>query len=215
MTLRYCSATSTTAVMLTHTQALRALYLQRQGTQITPADVQRLLHGVHGIAMAGILYATQVKTAAAHRHVTIHKVTAANIQLANNLLAFTNVYEQAVKRSSLALGDNKGLVETFAPQDNYFEHTPCYSIVKHRQQRKYYLYAIFNRASSIYLDENGRQLSVQDVAQYLTPSAAERLLAPSSEVKNVTHGITHDVQVRTVQLEKIVRLRAAGAELHV
>lgn len=201
--------------MLTHTQALQALYLQRQGKQVTPADVQRLLHGVHGIAMAGILYATQVKTAAAHRLQVIHKVTAANIQLANNLLAFTNVYERAVRRSSLALGNAQNLVAAFAPQDNYFEHTPCYSIVRHRQQQKYYLYAIFNHASSIYLDENGKQLSVQDVAQYLTPSAAERLLTPSSEVKNVAHGITHDVQVRTVQLEKIVRLRAAGAELHV
>ena len=58
-------------------------------------------------------------------------------------------------------------------------------------------------------------MSTAEVAQYLTPSAAERLLTPGGEVKNVTHGITHDVQVRTVQLEKIVRLRAAGAELHV
>lgn len=200
--------------MLTFQQAQHALNLQLQGTRITPADVNLLLHGVHGMTMASALYVTQVKTAAAYRDLRIHKVTQASIQLANNLLAFTNVYAQAVKRSSLALGNSASLVAAFAPQDNYFEHTPCYSVVKHKQQQKYYLFAIFNRASSIYLFE-GRQLSVQEVAGYMTPSAADKLLKPTDEVENVAYGITHNVHVRTVQLDKIVRLRAAGAELHV
>lgn len=196
--------------MITFAQAIQILQMQNAGHRLTPYDVQNLLSGVRGVTFAGISYATQVKTAAVHRDKIIHKVTQANVQIANNLLSFTSVYANAVRKSAQTFAANlQSNIDEFVPQNNYFEHTPCYSVVRHRQQNKYYLYAIFNSASSRYIN-NGVELSKQEVAEYMTPSAADKLLNGTRVVENVTHDILHTVQVRTIQLEKIVSIRAMG-----
>lgn len=196
--------------MITYAQAIQILQMQNAGKKLTPQDVQNLLAGVHGVTFASIMYATQVKTAALYKDKIIHKVSVGNVQIANNLLSFTSVYANAVRRTAQGIAANlQSNIDNFVPQDNYFEHTPCYSVVRHRQQNKYYLYAIFNNASSRYIS-NGVELSKQEVAEYMTPSAADKLLNGTREVHNVTHDILHTVQVRTIQLEKIVSIKAMG-----
>lgn len=188
--------------------AQQAIQLQRNGTAITPADVSAMLATVRGTTFATITQVTKVATAAAHRAVTINKVTEASVQLFNNINEFTSVYANAVKRSAAKIADNDAaLVEQFQAQSNYFEHTDCYSVVKHKTKDAYYLYAIYNKATSVYVMD-GRELSKAEVAEYLTPSAARELLAPYDHNLNVTHDVLHDVTVRTVALSNIVSIVA-------
>ena len=192
-----------------HTLALQAIQLHNSANVITPANVSALLATVRGTTLANIVQVTDVKLAAAHQLVSIKKVTEANVQLFNNLNEFTSVYANAVKRSASKLADNDAAaVEAFTAQSNYFEHTDCYSVVKHKTKEAYYLYAIYNNAKSVYVC-NGKQMTTAEVAEYMTPSAAKDLLNPYDATLNVTHDVLHNVTVRTVALCNIVSIAAA------
>ena len=190
------------------TEALQAIALHNSGTRITPQHVSNLLAQVRGTTFAKITQVTKVALAAAHKAKVINKVTEASVQLFNNLNEFTSVYANAVKRSASKIADNStAAIEAFEAQSNYFEHTDCYSVVKHKTQDKYYLYAIYNTAQSVYVCD-GIELSKAEVAQYMTPSGAKGLLEPSATVLNVGAGVEHSVTVRTVGLENIVSIIA-------
>lgn len=166
----------------------------------TAQQIQSLL-AQRSVTFAQLDYTTQVKTAAAHKAVTIKKHTSANVQLFANIKAATNVYANAVKRSAG--------VEDFTTSATYYAHNPnCYSLVTHNTSGKEYLYCIYNNATSTYTID-GQAATKQQVAEYLTPSAAKQLLEPSATVHNVTNNVTHDVVVRTIALENINSVRAA------
>ncbi len=191
-----------------HTLALQAIQLQQNGTRITPADISTLLATVKGVTFASITQVTKVATAAKHKALTINKVTEASVQLFNNLSEFTSVYANAVKRSAAKIGDNDPtLVEGFKAQENWFEHTDCYSVVKHKTKDAFYLYAIYNKAESLY-SMDGVELSKAEVAEYLTPAAARDLLEPFDATLNVTHDVLHNVIVRVTALDNVVSIVA-------
>lgn len=188
--------------------ALQALALHNTAQAIVPAQIEALLAAVRGTTFANIVQVTPAALAAKHKHVTISKVTEASVQLFNNLNEYTSVYANAVKRSALKIADNdKEAVEDFVPQAAWFEHTQCYSIVKHKTKEQYYLYAIYNNAESVYIMD-GRELSKHEVAQYMTPAAARDLLQPYDAVLNVKHDILHNVTLRAVALCNIVSIVA-------
>ena len=174
--------------------------------------IQNLLQNV-SVTFAQVQYATQVKTAAAHKAVKIVKRTEANVQLFSNIKAATSVFANAVKRSaSQVAGNDAANVEAFQAQSNYFEHTACYSIVQHKTQNKLYLYCIYNNAKSEY-EIDGVPATKQQVAQYLTPSAAQQLLSPSTTTHNKTYNVEHEVVVRTIALENITSIHAAKQQV--
>lgn len=181
--------------MLNLQQAQQALQAR---TAITAEQVEALL-GLKSVTFAGITYVTDVATAAAHKAKSIKKVTKANVQLFSNIKAATQVFANAVKRSA-------GVAD-FQQQDNYYQHLACYSLVEHKTNGKLYLYAIFNSADSLYFIDN-KLASKPQVAQYLTPSAASKLLNPSDVVYNKANDVEHDVQVRTIALANIVSITA-------
>ena len=188
-------------------EAFAAIQAQQNNTYISQADVSRLLDNVRGTTFATIAYVTKVATAAAHKAVDIKKVTIANVQLFNNLSEYTNVYENAVKRSATKLGEDATAVAAFESAGNWFEHTDCYSIVKHKTKEAYYLWAIYNRAESLYVIGNN-VVSKEEVAQFLTPASARDLLADDSITYNVGHDVQHSVIVRVVGLQNIVSIIA-------
>ena len=192
--------------MLTLQQALLAQQKHAANSVLTPADIEDILRGV-SVTFAQIEYVTKVTTAAKHKAELIQKVTSANVTLCSNIKAHTDLYARMVRKSAARLNNNDTAVDNFTAQSNYFDHTACFSVVKHKVHEKFYLYAVFNKASSIYL-HNGKQVSREYVAQYLTPAAAEKLLYDDGIVNNITHGIQHTVQVRTIGLENIVSIRA-------
>lgn len=203
--------------MLDIITAKAALTDRANNTVITPQQVEQLLQNVKGTTLASIMQVTNVASVAAiHKHNTVQKVTQASIQLFNNVTDFKNVYTAAVKRSAGAIADNDmAKVADFKQQDNYFNHTACFSLVQHKTQpSKFYLYAIYNTADSIYFINNARA-SKQDVAMLLQPAAAKKLLEGTNIVHNKTNDLLHDVQVRTIALDSIVQLRAMKQQLTV
>lgn len=193
---------------LTLQQAQQALQQHANANAISAQQVQQLLQNVHGTTFANIVYVTDVATAALHKHNAIKKVTVANVQLFNNLQAFTNAYANAVKRTAMQIASNDAqAVEGFTAQQNYFTHTPCYSVVQHSTNAREYLFAIYNNATSVYFI-NAQPATKQQVAAMLTKSAAAKLLEGTNTTHNKTHNITHSVQVRTIALQNIVSISA-------
>jgi len=202
--------------MLNLQAAQTALQQRANNNSITPQQVEQLLQNVHGVTLASILQVTKVATAAAHKATNVQKVTKASIQLFNNVQDFKNVYAAAVKRTAGSIADNNAAnVNAFVQQDNYFQHTATFSLVQHKTDAsKYYLYAIYNTADSLYFID-GVNATKQQVAALLTPSAARDLLAGSNVVHNKTNDVLHTVQVRTIALDSIVELNAVKQSLTV
>lgn len=192
--------------MLDLATAQAALASHKTKGSIT-ADQVRTLLANKSVQFAQITQCTRVQTAAKFKAVNIVKVTNANVQLFSKINEFTSVYANAVKRSAARVESNAAAnVEAFTAQQNYFEHTDCYSLVQHKVSGKQYLYVIYNNAQSLYFID-GVPATRQEVAAYLTPSAAERLTNPQP-VRNATHDIEHTVTVRTIELANIVSITA-------
>lgn len=174
--------------------------------------IKALLAG-KSCTFASIVYQTEVKTAAKYKHVKIEKIVSANVQLFSDIKTATNVFKNAVKKSALKIGEDPQHVEKFQKSENYFMHDlECYSLVKHKEKEAYYLWAIFNNSKSIFLID-GEPASRDEVAQYLTPSAARDLLNPSKITYNVTNDLQHTIKVRTVKIENILKIKS-GAEIN-
>ena len=157
------------------------------------AAITALLNNA-SVTFAQINYTTTVKTAAAYKHLNVQKHTTANVQLFSNIKQATQVFANAVKRNAN--------VQQFVTSSNYFTHTSCYSIVKHKVKNLFYLYCIYNNSSSYYTVNNVR-VSKAHVATLLTASAAKQLLNASSTTHNLTNNVTHNVVVRTIALSNI------------
>jgi len=178
-----------------------AIALHATGEAITMQTIANLLDPVKGTTFAALCSVTPVKTAAAFKDLDIRKVSVSNVQLFNNLKEYTDVYVNAVKRSSGS--------EEFVKSDTWFHHTDCFPVVEHNTTGKHYLWAIFNHADSMYI-KDGVEMTKTQVAEYLTPSEAKKLLGPSSKVYNAANDLEHDVTVRTIGLDNVVWVRAVG-----
>ena len=190
------------------TEALQAIALHNSGNSILKEQVAAILATTRGTTMASIVQVTKVALAAKHKAITIKKVTEARVQLFNNLNEHTSVWTNAVKRSAAKNADNDAAnIEGFQAQSNWFEHTDCYSVVKHKSKEQYYLYAIYNNAESVYMMD-GVEVSKDEVAAYMTPSAAKELLEPYDATLNVTHDVLHTAVCRATALENIVSIVA-------
>lgn len=168
------------------------------------------LLGNSSTTFANINYTTKVATAAKFKAINITKTTAANVTLFANIKALTTVYKNAVIKSANNIDDQA--IADFIVSDTYFEHTDCFSIVKHKTQDKFYLYAMFNHSSSEYFID-GVKASKQDVAAFLTPSAATTLLAPNNIVHNKTNDVLHAITIRTISLDNINSMVANKSSL--
>ena len=169
------------------------------GKSITKDQIEELLQTTRGTTFATLCYVTPVKTAAAFKDVDIKKVSISNVQLFNNLKEYTDVYVNAVERSSGS--------DDFVKSETWFHHTDCFPVVEHNTNFKKYLWAIFNHADSMYM-RDGVEMTKSQVSEYLTPSEAKKLLEPSKTVYNVKNDLEHNVTVRTIALENVVWIRA-------
>lgn len=170
---------------------------------ITAQDIVALLDPVKGTTFAQLVYDTEVKPAAANKHLSIRKLTTANVQLFANTKDFL-VFKRQVERSAG--------IEDYKLSDTWFHHTPCFSIVEHNTNGKQYLYAIMNNASSSFTVDGVAATRLQ-VADLLTPAAKRDLLNPQDEVYNKTNNVKHNVHPRVIELGNIKSIRAMKQEL--
>jgi hypothetical protein len=149
-----------------------------------------------------VVSVTPVKLAAKHKEVTINKVSKSTA----NLPLSSDFYRSKVIESAKALGNE---VEEFTVSDTFYEHTDCYPVCKAKRNDTMYLYGIYQTSSKPVFIKDGEELTKEDVAEYLTPAEAKKLLG-SNEVKvteNKTNNVTHDVKPRTTKLENIKSIR--------
>lgn len=170
---------------------------------ITRNDIVQLLSTVKGTTFASIDTDTEVKPSAANKHVSIRKLTTANVQLFNSIRDY-EIFAKAVRRSAG--------VEEFEQSDNWFEHTDCWSVVRHPSKGTEYLYAVYNGARSTFTID-GMPATRAEVAALLTPSAAAKLMDDSGVVYNKKNDVEHTVIPRVIALENVRAIRAAGSEL--
>jgi len=185
--------------------AQNALQLNATNVKISEQDVVALLAN-KSVQFAQITTVTPVATSAKHKNVVIKKVVNANVQLFANITDYS-LYAKQVMRSANKLDANANIT-SFEVSDTWFEHTNCYSIVKHKTNNKLYLYAIFNSVtSSTYFIDNVVATKEQ-VAQYLVPSQVSKLFDTSNVVHNKTNNVTHNLTLRTIELNNIVSIKA-------
>lgn len=182
-----------------------ALALHKNNS-ITVAQIQQALQNV-SVTFASITQVTKVATAAAHKAVNIVKVTTANVQLYNNVNAASAVYTRAVKRSAahIVQAASANVANFAVTATTNLHNASCYSIVTNTNTQNVMLYARFLSSKSVYLINNV-VATKQQVAQYLTASAAQKLLDTSNIVHNKTNNVKHSVHIRTVSLCNIVAL---------
>ena len=185
--------------------AQNALQLNASNVKITEADVVNLLAN-KSVTFAQITTVTPVATAAKFKTVSIKKVVNANVQLFANIKDYS-LYATQVMRSANKLNANAN-VTNFEVSDTWFTHTNCYSVVKHKTQNKFYLYAIFNSVTSSMYFINNVVATKEQVAQYLTASNVLKLFDTSGVTHNKTNNVTHNVVLRTVELNNIVSIKA-------
>lgn len=196
--------------MLTLQDAVSALALHSNSNMLDANTIANLLAS-KASTFASILYVTKVNTSAKYKHISIQKVTKANVTLFNTNFDYT----KAVQKSANKISDNDtDAVNNFEKQDNYYRHTNCFSIVQHKTKDTLYLYASFNNADSLYFIDNVLATK-QEVAQYLTPSAAKQLLDNNTVVYNATNDVLHTIHMRTVMLENLVSISTNGQTITV
>jgi hypothetical protein len=124
--------------------------------------------------------------------------------------ADSDMYLKQVKASAkeVGLSDKKDIKNFEVSESSYF-HTSVYSVVQNKVTGKQYLYAHYEGAKSEYFID-GVVASKQEVAQYLTPSEAKKLLDDSGIVYNATNDVHHAVIVRTIALENVKSIVLMG-----
>lgn len=171
---------------------------------ITENTVGQLM--TSGDVEAEIITVTTVKPAAAFKDVRIQKVTKANVILPSS----GKTYAEMVKKSATELGSESEKVESFTTSESNYEHTAVYPVcVSKKSPDKKYLYCIYkNVAQVVYVKDGKECCNKESIVEFLTPSEAKKLLEEKTAVtNNVTHGISHNVAVRTLTLDNVKELR--------
>jgi hypothetical protein len=178
---------------------------------LTKADMSTLMNiaNVDKNTKAVVTYTSNVKTAspknnakvAANPTVSIQKYVVANVTLFNN--ADNDTYIKQVKQSAKEVGiSTTQEIKQFEVTEPAYFHTDIYSVVQNKVTGKQYLYAHYEGAQTEYFID-GVLATKAEVAEYLTPSEAKKLLDDSGIVYNATNDIYHAVIVRTIALENV------------
>jgi hypothetical protein len=167
-------------------------------------ELQKILTEVSSVKKE-ICYRSEVKTAAKFKNdFVIEKYVCAVVTLFGQPDETTPVYQDLVRQRGS--GENAENFE--ASKKTFFEHDEnFYSLIHHKTTGKAYLYCIFDDTLSTDFFVNGSPASREEVAEYLTPSEAKKLLNPPEFVKNVSQDVEHDVIVRTISLENVISIR--------
>jgi hypothetical protein len=158
------------------------------------------LANVTSTTFATLTQASRVKTAAKHNNQNIYKITVQNVTLCNST---SSLYNNAVTREVVATEQAQAFT---AMPSNYDMIDGSYSVVSLKSNpAKHYLRAIVNKCLEVvyYCANTNRVLTKEEVAEYLTASAAKQLLAPATKTVVQHANIEHTVTVRTFAIENI------------
>ncbi len=151
-----------------------------------------------------IVSVTKVKTAAKHKEETINKVSRSIAILPLS----GNTYRDMVIESAKSMGTDAEVADSFTVSDTFYEHTDLYPLCKAKRNDTMYLYGIYERSSKPVYVHNGVELSKEQVAEFLTPAEAKKLLGDTVTVtENKANSLTHKVNARTVKLDNVKSIK--------
>lgn len=162
---------------------------------INVANIINALANIKSTTFATLTQASKVKTAAKHNAQNIFKITVQNVTLCNsNASIYSNAVSKQTQDTFTALPSNYEMIDN------------SYSVCALKSNTsKHYLRAIVNRALQVvyYCANTNTVLSKEQVAEYLTKSAADKLLNPVASTHVQHADVTHTVTARTFALQNI------------
>jgi len=173
--------------------------------QITLNNIVNAINALNSnkAQFASVLSTTNVAIAAKHKKdVVITKTTKQTVQL----FATQNAYTNAIKTSASKIASNNAAnVQNFTKSATWFTHlTNCYAIVTHSKTNVPYLYIRNIKTQNVTYYINNVIATKQQVAAYLTPANANKLLQDSNKtIYNKTNNVEHNVVMRTITLSNV------------
>lgn len=159
-------------------------------------------------SFAQVVQVTKLPLAAAHKDRTVLKVSNSNVLISGS----AETYSNAVKNSAnkIATNDAEDVKNFQAVAPKFVRHPYCAAVANStKTDELQFVYLMFkhleNKTTANYIDADTLTLmSLSDVANLLTPSAAKELLNPSKSSVNVRTGIEHSVTTRAVNMFNIL-----------
>lgn len=195
---------------ITQAQAQNIVNTVTNNNTVTAAQIAHAMQNVKSTTFATVTQCSKVKTAAKHSAQNIFKITIQNLTLCNSA---SSIYSNSVNKHVQATQQAQAFT---ALASNYVMLNNSYSLCALKSNTsKHYLRAIVNKClTSVYYCANTQQfLTKQQVAQYLTASAANKLLNTQQQTTVKHANITHNVTVRTFALQNIYSLNINKQQL--
>ena len=176
------------------------------------SDIEQLFQSSRGSAIATIETLTKVETSAKFKTVKILKHTTAKVIIYTSLLSATNAFLNQVKKTGSQIAENDpNKLKEYVLSPTYFVHdSNFHSLIQHRTSGQNYLWVNFVKTYQVEYTIDGQVASKTQVAEYLVPSARDKLLNPNPVTYNKTNDVMHMNQFRAIKLENILSLTARG-----
>lgn len=165
-------------------------------------NIKKMLSS-NSATFANVTTCTTVKLASAKNN----KLVSANLQIlkiSNANITLNANYTNSVNKSAN--------ITNFVANKSANNTTTYNNCLKHNiNTNNYLLQVTYNKVfNSVYINAQTQQiLTKQQVATYLTASAAKKLLAVQTNVThNITNNVTHNVVLRTIALNNVITLCA-------
>lgn len=183
------------------------------GVNVT--NIINALANVKSTTFATLTQASKVSVSAKHKEQIIYKLTVQNVTLCNsNASLYENAVNRSVKKASETL--NTTAEEFTSLPSNYVMINDSYSVCALKSNtNKHYLRATVNKCleTAYYCVNTNKLLSKEQVAEFLTPSAAKTLLRVNTS-QHIKHAdVVHAVTVRSFSLANIYSINVAKQTL--
>jgi cobalamin biosynthesis Mg chelatase CobN len=186
--------------------AINAIKTRDNGKHITKSDIMAI--AATDSKLVKLTQVTNVDLAAKNKNRNIVKVAHTVAIIPHN----ETVYTSSIKHTAAQDASNSAeAIEAYVPRESKYTHSAeAYAAMTLKTDpSKEYLYTIQDKCTkSIIMDaDTGKQMTREEVAELCTPSAAKKIMGDfSTEKTNKKYGISHDVMVRTISINNIVRM---------
>lgn len=183
-------------------QANAAIAKHANGARINAGQVAAI--AASKPALVKLTQVTPVALAAANKQRNIVKVAQTVCILPND----SDVYTSAIKHTAKGSAED---IAAYKPRESKYNHcgSAYAALTLKSDDSKEYLYTIQDKCTkSVLVDaDTGKVLEKAQVAELMTKSAAKKLLGDNSAEKtNKTFDIEHDVCVRTIKMENVIKM---------
>ena len=159
-----------------------------------------------------IKYNSTIKTAKDYKSLNVHKQVRATVQAFNTETAYNTAVANSAKKLNVS-ADNTANAKAFVKSVPHYKHDnnhDCYAIVYNENKDSHYLYVRFIKTHSVVYYVNDVEVTLNDIMQYLTPSALKAVEQRNTPVHNKTNNVTHDVRLRTVGFDSLMSVTING-----